>query len=183
MKFSSLFRWTVVSVLLFVLGRSAIRNRNGAEDTAPPVPDTEQQIVLQDEHGRVPFAVDRLNVYLTEDEKYPESFEFEGDDISLVGTIPVSLHVGGDENWHALVGQTISLSRSIDDSSVDSGSYIRIPGESLVPVIGGDFTVRAVGEGGNAKTPLTGEIRLRCMTPAGEREYRGTFQVKGTTWG
>lgn len=183
MKFSSLFRWTVVSVLVLVLGRSAVRNRSHTEDTAPPVPETVQEIVLQHEQGSVPFTVDRLNVYLTEDEKYPESFEFEGDDISLVGTIPITLHVGYGGNWRTLVGQTISLSRSIDDSSVDSGSYIRIPGESLVPVIGGEFTVREVGEGEDAKTPLAGDIRLRCMTPAGEREYRGTFQVKGTTWG
>ena len=183
MKFSTLFRWTVVCVFAAVVARSAFRTRNNVEDTAPPVLELAQRIVLQGEHGQVPFTVERLNVYLTENAKYPESFEFEGADISLVGLIPATLHVGYETNWKALVGHAIPFSRNLDATNGDSGSHLRIPGEALMPVTGGEFTVREVGERTNAKTPLAGEIRVRCVTAAGEREYRGTFQVKGTTWG
>lgn len=183
MKFSTLFRWTVVVVLAVVVARGAVRSRQGGEDAAPPVPELAQQIVLQGEEGQVPFTVERLNVYLTEDEKYPEAFEFEGEDISLVGLLPTGLRVGYDDNWKALTGHTIPFSRSLDDATADSGSHLRIPGESLLPVTGGEFTIQEVGEGADAKTPLAGEIRVRCLTPAGEREYRGTFRVRGTTWG
>lgn len=182
MKFSTLFRWITVSFLAIVVGRGVINGSRDSEDTAPAVPEPGQQIVLQCEKGEVPFAIERLNVYLTEDERYPESFEFAGTGITLVGMIPVALHVGYEENWKALVGQPIAFSRSLD-SSVDSGSHIEIPGESRLPVIGGEFTVQEVGEGFDAKVPLMGEIRVRCLTADGEREYRGTFQVKGTTWG
>jgi hypothetical protein len=183
MKFSTRLRWAVAGVFLVVVVRATVTGRNRSEDAAPPVPESGQQIVLQGAHGEVPFAVERLNVYLTEDDQYPESFEFEGKDISLVGLIPTALHVGYDEDWSVLVGHPIAFSRNIDDNSADSGSHIRIPGESLTPVVGGEFTIQEVGEGSDAKTPLIGEIRLKCMTPAGEREYRGTFKVKGTTWG
>ena len=182
MKFSTLFRWITVSFLAIVVGRGIINGPGETEDASPPVPEPGQQIVLQSEKGEVPFVIERLNVYLTENERYPESFEFEGTGLTLVGMIPVALHVGYEENWKALVGHPIAFSRSLD-SSVDSGSHIEIPGESRMPVIGGEFTIQEVGEGFDAKTPLTGELRVRCLTAGGEREYRGTFQVKGTTWG
>jgi len=182
MKFSTLFRWVTVSFLAIVVARGVINGPRQSEDTSPAVPEPGQQIVLQSDKGEVPFVIERLNVYLTEDERYPESFEFEGTGLSLVGMIPATLHVGYDENWQALVGKPIAFSRSLD-SSVDSGSHIEIPGESRMPVIGGEFTIQEVGEGSDAKTPLTGELRVRCLTAGGEREYRGTFQVKGTTWG
>lgn len=183
MKFSTLFRWVIVTVLVVVVTRGVVRGPGQSEDAAPGVPEPGQHIILQSEHGSVPLAVERLNVYLTEDERYPESFEFEGADISLVGVLPVTLHVGYDENWKALLGKPIAFSRGVGDSSVDSGSHIQIPGEARMPVVGGEFTIHEIGDGLDAKTPLTGEIRVRCLTPAGEREYRGTFQVKGTTWG
>lgn len=183
MKFSTLFRVAVVGVLAVVVSRGVINGPGQSEDTSPAVPEPGQQIILQSDKGEVPFAIERLNVYLTEDERYPESFEFNGTDISLVGVIPVALHVGYEENWKVLIGRPVAFSRSLDESAADSGSHIQIPGEPRMPVVGGEFTIREVGEGFDAKTPLAGEIRVRCLTPDGEREYRGTFQVKGTTWG
>jgi hypothetical protein len=182
--FQKVWRNGVLAFVGIMLIRAFVFDGGGTEDTAPPVPDGTQHIVLQadgSEGTEIPFAIQRLNVYLVEDEEYPESFEFEGEGIKLVGKFPVSLHVGYDENWQVLVGKPIAFSRTSD--VLDAPSQIELPNEAPCPVTGGAFTIQEVGEGVDAKTPLTGELWLRCSTPDGERILRGTFNVKGTTWG
>jgi hypothetical protein len=177
---NKVWRIGVLAWLAFVVVRAAV-TKDGAEDTAPGVPDPNQTIVLQAAGGEIPFTIERLNLFLVEDEADPESFEFAGEGIRLVGQIPVNLHVGYNENWNVLIGKPISFSAS--DAAMEAVSEIHLPGEAACPVTGGAFTIHSAGESDNAQTPLSGELWLRCATPAGERVLRGTFEVKGTTWG
>lgn len=180
LNFNKIWRIGVLTWLAFIVVRAAV-TKDSSEDTAPAVPDPSQTIVLQAAGGEIPFTIERLNLFLVEDETDPESFEFAGEGIRLVGQIPVNLHVGYSENWNVLVGKPISLSRS--NEALEAVSEIHLPGEAACPVTGGAFTIHSAGESDNARTPLTGELWLRCSTPTGERVLRGTFEVKGTTWG
>jgi hypothetical protein len=178
-----LWRVGVLGFVAVMITRAALDQDSGVEDTAAPLPPT-GEVVLRadgDESTTVEFAIERLNVYLVEDESYPESFEFAGESITLVGKFPLSLHVGYDENWGVLVGKPIPFARSHDLD--DASSQIHFAGETPCPVTSGAFTIHEVGANEDAKTPLRGELWLRCTTPEGERVLRGTFNVKGTTWG
>jgi hypothetical protein len=180
LNLNKIWRIGVLASLAFVGVRAAV-TKDSAEDTAPAVPDPSQAIVLQAAGGEIPFTIERLNLFLVEDDADAESFEFAGEGIRLVGQIPVDLRVGYNENWNVLIGKPISFSASND--AMEAVSEIHLPGEAACPVTGGTFTIHSAGESDNAKTPLSGELWLRCSTPAGERVLRGTFEVKGTTWG
>ena len=179
-----LWRIGVAGFVVVMVARAVIDGQSGeVEDTASPVPASGAVVLYADgaESTAIEFAIELLNVYLVEDESYPETFEFDGEAIKLTGKFPLSLHVGYEENWNVLVGKPIEFARSRDASQ--SSSLIHFAGEAPCPVTSGAFTIHEVGASEDAKTALSGELWLRCATPEGERVLRGTFQVKGTTWG
>jgi hypothetical protein len=176
-----IWRMGVVAFVIVQLVRVVVGRNAGVEDTAPAVPEPGQTLVLQADGVEIPFAMGQLHVYLVDDDKFPESFEFEGDGVKLVGKIPLDLRIGYGEDWDRLVGHPIPFSRSSDE--METVSEIRMPGEAVYPVTEGAFTIQDVGDSRDGKTAVTGEIWLRCAAPEGERVFRGTFKVMGATWG
>jgi len=180
---SKLARRAAAAAVTIAIAHSIAYFHDRGEDTAPPLPAEPQVVVLQGEDGDIPFTVQRLNVYLVDNENYPESFEFEGDGLTLTGSIPVQRRVGYGENWRALVGTTIPFACGFDGNSGQAVATVQMPGGPAMRVVSGAFTVQEVGETYDARTPLAGQLWLRCRTAAGEQEFHGTFRVQGTTWG
>jgi hypothetical protein len=142
-----------------------------------------QKLVLQIDGQSVELPLEKLDVYLTEDEEYPEIFELLGLGVVLVGEFPAGVRVDYGEHWNVLVGKAIPIAAKGGDPREEKTSSITLPGKPAANVVGGTFTVEKFEEGWDAKTPLTGRIELKLATPEGEKSVSGTFAVLGTTWG
>jgi len=143
----------------------------------------EQKLVLEVAGKPVEIPLEKLDIFLTEDEEYPEIFEMHGSGVVLVGTFPADVRVDYGDHWDRLVEKPIPISDEGGDPRDLKKSHVTLPGQAKLTVTGGTFTVEKFSDSYDAKTPLTGRIELKVETPAGEQTYKGTFTVKGTTWG
>lgn len=144
----------------------------------------EQQLVLSVEGKDVRLPLEKLDVYLVEDEKeHPEIFEMIGPDVTLVGAFPMNIHVDYDENWERMLNRPIKIAPKGGDPREEKESTLALPGQERAAVIDGTFTVTKIGEGADAKTPLSGTIKLKVKFPGGMKTLEGRFAVLGTTWG
>lgn len=142
-----------------------------------------QKLVLTIDGTSVELPLEKLDVFLTEEEQYPEIFELHGGGVVLVGEFPAGVRVDYAENWRLLIGKTIPILPQGGVNRDEQLSSITLPGHAAANVVGGSFTVEKVSDGWDAKTPLSGKIELKIATPEGEQVIRGTFAVLGTTWG
>ena len=73
-----------------------------------------------------PLALERLDIYLVEDDSDAEVFKLYGDDVTLVGEFPLSLHVGYEEDFSRLVGKTIALDAEGGDPSDPESAFVTL---------------------------------------------------------
>lgn len=136
-----------------------------------------------DGDGAVQLPVERMDIYVIEDEDYPERFEIHGDGLTLVGTL--SAAVGYQERFEELIGRPIAITPSGGDPRETRYSVLRLDGRTLA-VRSGTFTVeRVTGRwaGLEGDRTLWGRVELRVADPSGERVVTGKLAVHAVTWG
>jgi hypothetical protein len=142
-----------------------------------------QRIVLELGGQEVQLPLEHFNVYLVETKGEVESFEMRGPDVVLTGEFPAGVQVDYEENWKVLLQRTMDIGASGGDPSDPTFSTITLPALGACRVVGGSFVIETIGEGKDAKTPLSGTCTIRCETPQGPKTIEGRFAVNGTTWG
>lgn len=178
--------WPVVMLAAAVLGAGCGGGAGGGEAAAAR--DREQAKAgwqLKLEGAPSGLALERMNIYLDEDETAPETFDIRGEGVRLVGVIPGSLQVGYGEEFGKLVGQTLTIDPSGGDPSEPGGSSVQVDGVPY-PVAGGAFTIEKLTgkwEGSEGDRTLHGTVELRLLGSDGERTVRGTMSVHAVTWG
>lgn len=131
------------------------------------------------------LALERMDIYLSDEASDPERFVIEGDGVVLVGLVPAALRVGYGEEFDRLVGRTLAIDPSGGDPSEPQASTVTVGGIAC-PVAGGGFTVEKVTgrwAGSEGDRTLHGTIELRVLEPGGERAVRGRLAVHAVTWG
>jgi hypothetical protein len=180
MFFRRAVRVNLIALGLLLASGCEVATNASREET---VKNFAQKLVLQVDGQSVELPLEKLDVFLTEEEEYPEIFELLGPGVALVGEFPVGVRVDYGEHWDLLVGKAIPIAAKGGDPRAEKTSSITLPGKPAANVVGGTFTVEKFDAGWDAKTPLTGRIELQLATPDGEKTIRGTFAVLGTTWG
>jgi hypothetical protein len=135
--------------------------------------------------GTDPLALERMDIYLVEDESEPEIFKLYGDEVTLVGEFPEDLHVGYGEALDRLIGRRIELSAEGGDPREPSDAYVTIDGRQL-PVKGGTLEVNRVTgswNGADGDKTLWGTVELSVEDGGVPRTIRGTFAVHAVSWG
>jgi len=142
-----------------------------------------QKLVLDVDGKPVDLPLEKMDVNLVKRGNFPETYEIHGTGVVLVGEFPKGVNVGYGEDWNVLVGKAVPILPTGGSEGQKLESTLTLPGQPAYPVTGGSITVAEIGEDIDAKTPLSGRIEIQCQTPQGEKTFRGTFAVNGTTWG
>jgi hypothetical protein len=108
------------------------------------------------------LVLERMDIYLVENESEPEVFTLRGDDVTLVGEFPRGVHVGYEENLERLIGQTVTLLTKGGNPREPAQGYVTITGRQ-VPVVGGTLRVEKVTgtwDGTDGDKTLWGTVEL-----------------------
>ena len=135
--------------------------------------------------GAEPLALERMDIYLVEDDSDPEVFKLYGDEVTLVGAFPTSLHVGYEDEMSRLIGKSIQLDAEGGDPSEPESSYVTVDGARL-SVVGGSLTFEKLTgkwDGDDGDKTLWGTVELEVEGDDGTRTLRGKFAVHAVTWG
>ena len=173
-------RVPVRPVFFLIAFLSALLLLGGCGDGGPDV------LALDVDGATVELKLDTMDIVLVDpdaESEYPESFEIIGPDVILCGTFPMQTRVGYGDQYANLAGKSIAITKENVDARDPKRSSVILPGVGQALVEGGAFVVNKVGRNGDAKTPLRGTVTLQLKTPAGDRTVKGTFKVRGTTWG
>jgi hypothetical protein len=177
-----MFARTALPVLLVALVAGCQRPAGSkADSTTAATPPAAQELKLEIDGQPVTLPLESFDVYLTEEDEYPETFEFRGPAVVLVGTFPRDVRVDYGEHWDVLVGKPIEILPAGDNE--DLVSSLTPPGGMPLQVLGGSFTVEKIGTDTEGNTPLSGRIELKVQAPDGEKTIPGTFSVNGSTLG
>jgi len=125
-----------------------------------------------------------MNIFLTEDESYPEIFDMRGTAFRLVGELPAS--VGYEENFEALFAKAVKIDAEGGDPREAGMSFLQLPGESKWRVVGGTWVPEKRSgkmEGLDGDITLTGRIMLQVETGAGVETLTGILSIHVVTWG
>jgi hypothetical protein len=135
--------------------------------------------------GAEPLTLERMDIFLVEGDTEAEVFKLYGDDVTLVGEFPTSLHVGYEEEFGRLFGKTIELGTEGGDPDEPASAFVTIDGEKL-SVVGGSLKAERVTgkwDGSDGDKTLWGTVEIVVEGDDGERTLRGTFAVNIVTWG
>jgi hypothetical protein len=135
--------------------------------------------------GADPLALERMDIYLVEDDTDPEMFKLYGDEATLVGVLRPEQHVGYEEDFDQLIGKPVTLDAAGGDPRESEDAYVTIQGRR-VPVLGGTLRVDKVTgswSGSEGDKTLWGTVELRVEDGENERTIRGTFAVHAVGWG
>jgi hypothetical protein len=143
------------------------------------------KITLDEDGATHEIPVERMDIYLTEDDSETEIFELHGDGVTLVGEVPLDARVDYAETFENLIGKPIEIRAQGGDPGDPKRSKITLDG---IPasVSAGTFTVERLSgklEGSEGDRTLHGRIELRLHGLDGERTLRGSFGVHAVTWG
>jgi hypothetical protein len=152
-------------------------------DSQEAVENFEQELRIDFDGTAMPMPLEAMDVWLTDEPDWPETFEIHGDGIAIVGTFPRDVRVGYGEDWSVLVGRSIPISARGGDPRYEKPSVLTVPGIGQFRVTGGTFTVEKVEAGWNGRTPITGRIELTVRAANGETSLVGSFTVRAMTWG
>jgi hypothetical protein len=143
------------------------------------------KLVVEHGGGQHEMAIERMDIYLTESEEYPEIFEIHGDGLTLVGTFPPEVRVDYEEAFERLVGKPVVILSSGGDPREPKASSVTLDGQS-VPVSGGSFTVERVSgkwAGSEGNKTVRGTIELVIPGASGDQTVKGKFGAHAVTWG
>jgi len=143
------------------------------------------KIQLEWAGSTVEASIERMDIYLVDDESYPEIFEIMGDDAVLVGELPTTVHVGYGEDWQRIFGVPIAIRASGGDPRETKTSWVRLNGVQ-VPVSGGTIRFEKITgkwNGSEGDKTLWGTIELRVPGADGEKTVTGKIAANAVTWG
>lgn len=143
------------------------------------------RLTLEDGGAKQELPLERMDVFLTEDEAEPEIVEIRGDGVVLVGAIPAAHALGYGEAYDRVVGKSIPLTSYGGDPSEPKYSSVTLGGLAA-PVAGGSIRVEKVTgkwNGSEGDKTLHGTVELRVPGTDGERVVRGRIAVHIVTWG
>jgi hypothetical protein len=167
-------------LVIFVSALNLRCSGNDASDVIIP----EWNLTLNVDGGEVRVPLEVFNVYLVEDETFPEVFELLGAGVALVGVFPSDIHVGYGDDWEALFNKSISIKPYGGYYLEPKNSVITLPGKPVMKVLGGFLIAEKVtGKHADLDMTLWGRVNLLVQTPGGERNFEGTFAVYCVTWG
>lgn len=176
--------------VLVALCLLALSGCAGGDDTATAAADREKskanwKLVLEDGGSTTELPLERMDIYLTENDTYPELFELAGTGVTLVGEFPTSGRVDYEEAFENLIGKPITVMAQGGDPREPKTSTVTINGLNA-PVVGGTLTVEKVtGKWGGSEGNKTihGKVELKIPGASGERTVTGRFAVHAVTWG
>lgn len=182
---SRLCGWLTAAVLLSACGSPA--------ETPLTIKPGEWKAVFQVNGKTVSFPVKIMNIYLVEEEyesQYPEAFEIVGPNIHLVGTFPMDLRVGYEEDLNRLLEQPIFIKIQLgnaEDYGIESSySTIEMPGDIQRYIKSGriDFKKLTGKNGGQeGDRTLSGEIIITFDSDDGLQTITGQISVHAVSWG
>lgn len=184
MKRSAFLRWLGAALSLALAVSTSCSKENGGASSESS--GSEWAITLERDGASYNLPVKLLNVFLVDDESYPETFKIEGQDVLLVGEFQSDVHVGYGVDWSVLVGRTVEIRESYEFWDGVVSSHVIFPGLSAYRVLGGSFEVEKVTgayAGVDGDLALHGLITLKVETALGEETLVGTFVIHGVTWG
>jgi hypothetical protein len=135
--------------------------------------------------GAEPLALERMDIYVVEDDSDPEIFKLYGDEVTLVGEFPLSLHVGYEEDFERLLGTTITLDAEGGDPADPESAFVTVDGTRL-SVVGGSLKFEKLTgkwDGSEGDKTLWGTVELQVGGDDGQRTLRGSVAVHVVTWG
>ena len=77
------------------------------------------KLVLEDGGSIHEIPIERMDIYLTEDESSPEIYEIHGDGVTLVGEFPAGVHVDYQEAFENLIDRVLILAGPTGDLATD----------------------------------------------------------------
>lgn len=144
------------------------------------------QLELEVDGERVALPLARLDVYLVEDDEYPERYELHGEGVTLAGTFPLTLHVGYEEAFERLVGRRVPVEPASADPTAPKRSELVLPDGRAFSVTGGWLEVERISPGTTGRAGdlgAHGQLELRVRGDGGELLLRGRFAVHPVAWG
>ncbi|HSG30243.1 MAG TPA: hypothetical protein VLB82_01730 [Thermodesulfobacteriota bacterium] len=156
-------------------------------DSGKPNRDPSQwKITLDIDGEEVILPLKVMDVYLVEDENYPESYYIKGNGVSLLGNFPDGVHVGYGEKWDKLFDEIIQISEEGVDPYNTRASQISLPGNPDLLITDGYIVFsKLTGKYSGSSGDLTihGTISLTVDSSGGEQTYEGTISVQCVSWG
>ena len=165
------------------------------EPPAPGRPTSE--LVLDVDGQEVRMPLDMMNVYLSENKNFHETFDlnspvdYDSEDeneppyVQLSGKFPLDLRIGSSEHWELLFGKPIEISRYGGDRRLPHPSTLKLPDQPRRQVVGGTVTFEDIYYArirSNTSPTISGKIRIRVRLDQGETEYSGTFAIRCMGW-
>jgi hypothetical protein len=154
---------------------------------APRGPDlqqiaTEGRIALAAEGKEIVLPVEAMDIFLTEDDRYPETFHLHGPQVDLVGQFPPDLRVGYGEEMEKMVGREVKIAmRANPGGEGELESHLTLAG-SDAKVSSGTFQVdKVLGQNPQGAGKIV-QGRISLLLRSGT-SYSGTFLVLAKTWG
>src|SRR5262245_39569790 len=129
-----------VALACLVLVAGCKKSRGRAKSAQAAVENFVQKLVLDVDGKPVELPLEKMDVFLTESDKYPEIFEIHGTGVVLVGTFPKGVKVDYGEDWKVLVGRAVSILPRGGDPREPEESKLTLPGQAPMKVLGGTFT-------------------------------------------
>jgi hypothetical protein len=170
------------ALLLAVLAATACGGGGGGTSATPDA----WRLVLNHALEDLIIPLDAMNVFLVEDESYPEYFSIEGSGVFLAGELPAGLHVGSDEDWKALFGKTIVISPRGGDPADPQDSFVEMSDGRRARVAGGTVVFDKLSgktSGRDGDMTLSGRVLLIVESGGGVQNLMGTIAVHCVTWG
>ncbi len=127
-----------------------------------------------------------FNIFLTDNEGYPENFEFEGEGLTLAGAFPSEVRVGYGEKLEVLLGKTIPILPRGGDPVGERDSALTLSDGRVLSVTGGAFrvdTLAGTKAGMEGDRTVRGVITLMVDDQGTTRTLTGTFAAHAVTWG
>jgi hypothetical protein len=141
-------------------------------------------MTLKVDGAEVKLPLESLDVFLVEDNQYPEIYELLGPSVALVGEFPTSIHVGYSNKWEQLFGKAIPIKPQGGDPRDEKDSHVTIPGKGMCKVIEGTFTAKKTTGKTVDSLTLWGTVKLLVKPETGDGfSIEGTFAVNAKTWG
>jgi hypothetical protein len=185
-RFSAwLHRSAALLSLIAVVALSGCAGKDGADQTDHSGKVTsELRLIVAREEVAIPLEM--MDIFLVEDDAYPETFEMRGRGVLLVGEFPLDVHVGYEANLAALRGRDIALQPSGGGRGDPQASVLTLPGGRQLAVLGGWFVVDESSgprEGVKGDGVISGRISIQVQDEAGATTLEGSFCTQATTWG
>lgn len=184
MKIPNILATRAAAVMVpLALALAGCSGGGSSEEAASP---GDWALVLKPDGGEVTIALEIMNVFLVEDESYPEVYEIVGEGATLVGTFPENLHVGYEEAWERLFGTAVLIEPTGGDPRETRFSFVELAPGVKSRVTGGTIVFERISgkmEGVEGDKTLHGRVMLKVDTGLGEETVTGTIAVHVVAWG